>query len=318
MQLDSPSATSNCAAATATATEVSQFTSGSRSIPSTPRSTPPPPGGGASSTTPNGQQRIRQRGFPLEHHSAPTDDRGFPLLEESVFHDEYVNAEQFGPNTTALSPNNQRAMRSNGNDTDGGGGGYNGSVSGGAAATTTTAPGRGQIHSQSQRRLLSQSLRLPSSPPSHSPGLAPRKNRNLFLSPFSSTLPPEKATLADTTTTFDGNRTSWVAPVAPGGGGGNNRGGQGQQGSERPEAEGGVRGRWGGGWVGGDGRDPVGQESPPSPLSPTRRTKGSHAKLDLLLCEMQRLNGRLDTIVGRLGALEEWRAETVVGAVEMS
>lgn len=336
MQLDSPSGNSNRATgagtgtATTTATAAaSQFTPGSRPIPPTPRLKPPPPvGGGVSSsfTTPSGRQRIRHRGFPPEPPSAATDDRGFPLLEKNDFHGEshsYINCVEerlFTPTTATPSLNNQRAMRGNGNDNNGGGGDKGKSNSSGVAAAAVAASDRGRRHHpQNQRRLLSQSLTLPPPPPSSSssPGLAPRQTRNLFLSPFSSTLPPEKATLAETTTRFDGNRTSWVGQVAgpPGGGGGGSdiRGGQGQQGAEH--SEGGVRGRWGGGGWGGDGRDNpvVGQESsppPPPPLSPTRRGKGSHAKLDLLLREMQRLNGRLDTIVGRLGALEEWRAET--------
>lgn len=113
-----------------------------------------------------------------------------------------------------------------------------------------------------------------SAPSSHPPGL-PREHRNLFLSPFSSTLPPETATLA-ATSKFEGSRTSWVG--RPGRGGGNLTG---------PE--------------------------PTSPLSPSRQTKGSHAKLDLLLHEMQRLNGRLDLIVGRLGMLEEASAKSGLG-----
>ena len=52
---------------------------------------------------------------------------------------------------------------------------------------------------------------------------------------------------------------------------------------------------------------------PPSPPSPTLQ-KGSHAKLDLLLHEMRRLNARLDAIVGRLGVLEE---TTDIGEVKL-
>lgn len=102
----------------------------------------------------------------------------------------------------------------------------------------------------------------PSSPP---PGF-PREHRNLFLSPFSSTLPPETATL-ESTSKFDSSRTSWVGRQGKGGG------------------------------------DLTGPGSP-HPPSPSRQTKGSHAKLDLLLHEMQRLNGRLDMIVGQLRVLE--------------
>lgn len=42
------------------------------------------------------------------------------------------------------------------------------------------------------------------------------------------------------------------------------------------------------------------------PISPQR---GSHAKLDILLHEVTRLNGRLDVIVDRLGKLEEEKEE---------
>lgn len=62
------------------------------------------------------------------------------------------------------------------------------------------------------------------------------------------------------------------------------------------------------GSVEGRGQDELGEvseggDTPPRAPPP----KGSHAKLDLLLQEMQRLNGRLDTIVHRLGDLEEER-----------
>ena len=104
---------------------------------------------------------------------------------------------------------------------------------------------------------------------SPSPELPPRHHSNLFLSPFSSTLPPETASLS--ATSRDGNRATWIG---------------------RATGRGGLSGA-----------------EPPSPPSPARQMKGSHMKLDLLLHEVQRLNSRLDTFGCRLGALEEERVE---------
>lgn len=279
MQLDSPSPTSDRAA-----TADSLFPPRNRPNPTTCGLTSPPR-----------DQRKCPRGFPPEQPRAATDRRGFPFLEKHVVHDERINPELLSSKLTTPSSNSHRSPGGNGNSISGGG--NFGSASGSGAAAAAAAD-LGRIHYQSQHHLIPSSSSLPS-PASPSPGPLPRKTRNLFPSPFSSTLPPETTTLADTITTFDGNRSSWVGRVAPGGEGGGSRGRQGQQ----PERLGGA-GRGGGG----GGRELVEQVLPP-PLSPTRHTKGSHAKLDLLLHEMQRLNGRLDTIVGRLGVLEEERAE---------
>lgn len=294
MQLDSPPPTSHpCAAAAA-----SPFSPGSRPRPTTPRSTSHPVRGESSCASPRGRLTC-SRGFPLEQPSAATDDRGFPLLTQNYFYhnDEYSDDvdELLLPDTMAPSPNRKRFVRGDGDSNNAGGDRGSTSCSGAAAGAATD---RGRRQYQSQRHFSSQQQSPP--PPPSATELSPRKNLNLFLSPFSSTLPPERATVVDTTTPFDGNRTSWVGRVVtPGGGGVGSRERRGQRSERR---EGGMRGGGGGG---GGERELFRQESPPPPLSPGRQTKRSHAKLDLLLGEMQRLNGRLDTIVGRLGALEE-------------
>lgn len=62
---------------------------------------------------------------------------------------------------------------------------------------------------------------------------------------------------------------------------------------------------------GGHGKDTetgIGSETlppPPPPLSPQRRKGNSHAKLDLLLAQVEQISGRLDSIMYRLAALEE-------------
>lgn len=187
-----------------------------------------------------------QRGFPPEPPGAVTDNRGFPVQEG----DWNINPRNDNvPHPATLSPS--RLIRQNGGGGDGGG-----------------------THWGTPQRSDNGQMSEPSSRP---PGL-PREHRNLFLSPFSSTLPAETATLA-ATSKFDGNRTSWVGRLGKGRGGG-------------------------GDWTG---------PASARPPSPSRKTKGSHAKLDLLLHEMQRLNDRLDMIVGRLGVLEEERAKPELG-----
>ena len=61
----------------------------------------------------------------------------------------------------------------------------------------------------------------------------------------------------------------------------------------------------GGSGLGQQGRGGGGRQGSRA-VSPQR---GSHAKLDLLLHEVTRLNGRLDVIVDRLGELEEKKDE---------
>ena len=193
----------------------------------------------------DGSASRSQRGFPPEPPDALTDSRGFPVLHgdrNNHCHDRCLRPATVSPS---------RYPRGHGGNGDGGG------------------PHRGTSH----HRIAS----LVSEPSPPDPSL-PRVHRNLFLSPFSSTLPPETTTLA-TTNKFDGNRTSWVGRFEKNGGGGDLTGGP---------------------------------ESPPHP-SPSRPAKGSHAKLDLLLHEMHRLNGRLDMIVGRIGVLEEERSKPGTG-----
>ncbi len=205
--------------------------SGGRSSHTTLRS--PPPQSGAPKTQgqiPSQSRSEAQRGFPPEPPRAVTDDRGFPVLLGDVSNENSRN-----PWSATPSPGLQRRVNS-----------------GGGGDTNRRAPSYNNGDQVSP-----------------SPELLPRQRSNLFLSPFSSTLPPEKATLA-ATTRFNGNRTSWMGRAMGGG---------------------------------------VSGAEPPSPPSPARQAKGSHMKLDLLLYEMQRLNGRLDTIVSRLGALEEERME---------
>eukprot|EP00903_Cladosiphon_okamuranus_P017959 g16523.t1 len=189
-----------------------------------------------------------RRGFPPEPPGTDRDNRGFPILPGDKIN--HRNDDSSRP--AASSPSRQRRGNS------GGGGGGDG---GGTFRGTSCHKNIGQIS-------------VPSSP---SPGL-PRMHRNLFPSPFSSTLPPETAPLA-TMNKFDENCTSWMGRSGKEGGGGAGAGA-------------------------GGGADFTGPESPPPP-SPSRQTKGSHKKLDLLLHEMRRLNGRLDMIVDQLGALEE-------------
>lgn len=62
-------------------------------------------------------------------------------------------------------------------------------------------------------------------------------------------------------------------------------------------------GREGGGL--GPQQERGGAEQGSRTVSPQRGGGGSHAKLDLLLHEVKRLNGRLDVIVDRLGELED-------------
>ncbi|CAB1121185.1 unnamed protein product [Ectocarpus sp. CCAP 1310/34] len=189
----------------------------------------PPPIGANTTDSPN------KRGFPPETPSAVTGDRRFPVLEGDIF-----GLQQGDPCSMARSPSHRQRRRGGG-----GGGGV------GPAADWRGSPDNGH-HGSNE-------IDMSASSPS----------RNLFLSPFSSTLPPETATLP-ATSRFDADRTSWVGRAA----------------SIRT---GGARGGAGGGRGGSQQQ---------------RHPKGSHAKLDLLLQEMQRLNGRLDTIVGRLGVLE--------------
>lgn len=208
---------------------------GSRSGPTTTTPRLTPPISGASAFQ-------SQRGFPPDPPGAVTDNRGFPILNG----DSMSHRSDSIPRPATSSPSRQ----TRGNDGSGGGRGAH----------------RGMPNHSNTGQM--------SEPSSPSPGL-PREHRNLFLSPFSSTLPAETATPA-ATSKFDGNRTSWVGRAGKGGGGG--------------------------------GEDSTGPESPPPP-SPSRQAKGSHAKLDLVLHEIQRVNGRLDMIVGRLGVLEEEHAK---------
>lgn len=239
MQLDSPASASLPAAG-----NNPQLPPGDRISPTTPDLTPPPIGATAANS-PN------QRGFPPETPSAVTDDRGFPVLEEDIF-----GLQQEDPCSIARSPSHRRRKR----------------AGGGPAADWRGSPDNGHHGNNNENDMSA------SSPSSPVPGGASQQHRNLFLSPFSSTLPPETATLP-ATSRFDANRTSWVgraASIGTGGvrgGAGGGRGGPQQQGHAVPQQQ--------------------------------RHVKGSHAKLDLLLHEMQRLNGRLDTIVSRLGVLEE-------------
>lgn len=232
MQLESPPSASLPAAG-----NNSRFPPEDGQCPTTPDLTPPPIGAGTVNSP-------DQRGFPPETPRAVTDDRGFPVLEEDIF-----GLQQEGSCSIARSPSHRQRRRGRG-----GGGG-------------PAADWRGSLdsghHGNNENDVSA------SSPSSPVPGEAPQQHRNLFLSPFSSTLPPETATLP-ATSRFDANRTSWVGRAASIGTGG---------------ARGGADGGRGG---------PQRQ----------RPAKGSHAKLDLLLHEMHRLNGRLDTIVGRLGVLE--------------
>ncbi|CAM9455333.1 unnamed protein product [Ectocarpus sp. 12 AP-2014] len=207
----------------------SRFPPGDRLSSTTPDLTPPPVGA-TTAKSPN------KRGFPPETPIAVTGDRGFPVLEDDIF-----GLRQEDPCSMARSPSHRQRRRGGG----GGGGG------GAPAADWQGSPDNGH-HGSNE-------IDMSASSPS----------RNLFLSPFSSTLPPETATLP-ATSRFDANRTSWVGRAAAIGNGG-------------------ARG------VAGGGRGGSQQQ---------RHPRGSHAKLDLLLNEMQRLNGRLDTIVGRLGVLE--------------
>eukprot|EP00752_Nemacystus_decipiens_P006321 g5698.t1 len=182
--------------------------------------------------------KLSQRGFPPEPPGAATDIRGFPILDGGSMNHRNDSV----PRTAASSPSPQAR------------GGTGGGDSGGA-------------HWGMSHHHHPNSSQASAPPPSIS--ALPREHRNLFPSPFSSTLPPETACLS-TANKFDVNRSSWVGRLGRGKGGGELTG---------PE--------------------------PTPPVSPSRQAKGSHAKLDLLLHEMQRLNGRLDTIVGRLGVLEE-------------
>ncbi|CAM9505092.1 unnamed protein product, partial [Ectocarpus fasciculatus] len=231
MQLESPPSASLPAAG-----NNSRFPPEDGQSPTTPDLTPPPIGAGTVNSP-------DQRGFPPETPCAVTDDRGFPVLEEDIF-----GLQQEGSCSIARSPSHRQRRRGRGG--------------GGPAADWRGSLESGH-HGNNENDVSA------SSPSSPVPGEAPPQHRNLFLSPFSSTLPPETATLP-ATSRFDANRTSWVGRAASIGTGG---------------ARGGADGGRGG-------------------LQRQRPAKGSHAKLDLLLHEMHRLNGRLDTIVGRLGVLE--------------
>ncbi|CAM9647012.1 unnamed protein product [Ectocarpus sp. 4 AP-2014] len=236
MQLDSPPSASLPAAGTN-----SRFSPGDRLSPTTPDLTPPPIG----ATTANSPNKL---GFPPETPSAVTGDRGFPVLEGDIF-----SLQQEDPCSMARSPSHRQRRRGGGG---GGGGRGGGGGGGGGGGLGPAADWRG---SPDNGHHVSNEIDMSASSPS----------RNLFLSPFSSTLPLETATLP-TTSRFDANRTSWVgraASIGTGGAGGGAGGGRGESQQQR-------------------------------------RPKGSHAKLDLLLHEMQRLNGRLDTMVRRLGVLE--------------
>ncbi|CBN74862.1 cation chanel protein, possibly calcium-activated BK potassium channel, alpha subunit [Ectocarpus siliculosus] len=241
MQLDSPPPASLPAAGTN-----SRFPPGDRLSSTTPDLTPPPIG----ATTANSPNK---RGFPPETPCAVLGDRGFPFLQDDIF-----GLQEEDPCSIERSPSHRQRR-------PGGGGG-------GPAVDWRGSLDNG-YHGNNENDMSASS---PSSPVT---GGTPQQHRNLFPSPFSSTLPPETATLP-ATSRFDANRTSWVGRAASIG-------------------TGGARGGAGGGRGGSQQQ---------------RHPKGSHAKLDLLLHEMQRLNGRLDTIVGRLGVLEgENRTDRVDG-----
>lgn len=109
----------------------------------------------------------------------------------------------------------------------------------------------------------------------------PTPSRNLFLSPFSSAPPVDE--VAEAQEVFQSNPSWATSPRRTG----RTRGDAGGADAVEPECGGED-----------DGRREQGAKTP-------SHQKGSHAKLDLLLNEVQRLNGRLDMLAGRLGGLGE-------------
>lgn len=262
MQLDSPTPDSH-----KTAKRVLESQPAGKPGSPTPQLTPLPPGVDIG----HGQglnQSASQRGFPPEQANAVTDGRGFPFLEEDFRSINKSSRHLYRPTPSPTQP-----RRSVGDV-----GVVGGTMPGDNADAGTTANNQA----------------LPSSRE------VQNQRRNLFLSPFSSTLPPEKGEHVPTSK-YDANRTSWVGRA-------------GMAGSGRFRTNGGVGEDGCGSRVaGGAGAGGMPGSAAPSPPSPSRQTKGSHAKLDLLLHEVQRLNGRLDTIGDRLGALEEERIGTGEG-----
>lgn len=240
------------------------------------------PGSPDTRTTPVQPSRDPQdRGFPEEHSGPPLDDRGFPL-EEAL----------------GASPRQQRA------------GSAGQPVAHEAEVDDTARTSPLPLHD----RGLPFEEALGASPRQRRGGAAGRPMaheaevddtaratppRSLRSSPMRSVSAAEEKTAETTppaTQSREGFMRSWATA---------SRRIEGGVASISPTTEvGSVRGE-------GRGQDEPGGGSQRWGFSPSVRpnpqNKGSHAKLDLLLQEVQRLNGRLDTIVNRLGDLEEER-----------